>query len=121
MNGKGTKIKPLPGAAFSMYHLINILGKALLCHCCVQIHYPPSDVRGKICAWGKGQNTAGRTLPKTSKYCWVSANTRACSPAFPALGACNQVEEVPAHGWDWESPWAVLEEEVIFNVSLIDV
>lgn len=41
-----------------MHHLINILGKALLCQGCVRIPYPPSDVRGEICAWGKGQNRA---------------------------------------------------------------
>lgn len=79
---------------------------------------------GKYVHGGKGkteQCRTGRTLPKSSKYCWVSANIHTCSPAFPALRACNQVEEAPAHGWDWESPWAVLEEEVIFNLSPIDV
>lgn len=72
---------------------------------------------------GKGkteQCRAGRTLPKSCKYGWVSANIHACSPAFLALSACS--EEAPAHGWDWESSWAVLEEEeVIFNLFLIDI
>lgn len=79
---------------------------------------------GKYVHGGKGQNRAIQSrknfAQKQQILLGVSKYPRLQS-SLSSLSACNQVEEVPTHGWAWESLWAELEEEVIFNLSLIDV
>lgn len=60
-------------------------------------------------------------MPQCDKYCWVSAHTHACSSPSGYVAAARQSRLAVVAGMGQAMCGSMLEEEVIFNMSLIGV